>query len=59
MSTMIIFEKSYDGESIVDLGRDVVESLDQDFNPAAAAIPVDQHGFQQGRFRIVVEWQSE
>lgn len=30
---MKIFEKNYDGESIIDIVRDVVEAMDVRFNP--------------------------
>lgn len=53
---MELFKKTYDGESIVDVGRDVFEAFDKDFNPPAAAIPQDDHGFQQGEFVVTIEW---
>lgn len=53
---MELFKKTYDGESIVDVGRDVFEAFDKDFNPPAAAIPQDDHGFQQGKFVVTIEW---
>ena len=53
---MELFKKTYDGESIVDAGRDVFEAFDKDFNPPAAAIPQDDHGFQQGEFVVTIEW---
>lgn len=53
---MIVFEKTYDGESIVDLYRDVSESIDAEFNPLISNIPVDKHGFQQGTFKVLIEW---
>jgi hypothetical protein len=53
---MIIFEKEYDGESIVDLDRDVSECLQEDFNQIMTKIPTDEHGFQLGTFKVTVEW---
>ena len=53
---MELFKKTYDGESIVDVGRDVFEAFDKDFNPPAAAIPQDDHGFQKGEFVVTIEW---
>jgi hypothetical protein len=54
-----IFEKTYDGESVVDVYRDVTEAFDADFNPVMQNIPQDQHGFQTGQFRVTVEWSPE
>jgi hypothetical protein len=51
-----IFRKDYDGESIYDVNRDVCEAFDEDYNPALKDIPKDEHGFQQGTFRVTIEW---
>ena len=52
---MILFDKQYDGESIVDMDRDVNEffsdSLIDDFS-----IPQDDNGIMGGSFRVIVEW---
>lgn len=52
---MILFDKQYDGESIVDMDRDVNEffsdSLIDDFE-----IPQDENGIMQGSFRVTVDW---
>lgn len=53
---MELFKKEYDGENIVDVSRDVSEAFDSDFNPLSAAIPQDDHGFQQGAFIVTIEW---
>ncbi len=53
---MELFKKKYDGESIVDVGRDVFEAFDPAFNPAAAAVTQDEHGLQCGTFVVTVEW---
>lgn len=55
----VLLDKSYDGESIVDVQRDVLESFDARFVPAAAIIPVDEHGFQKGTFKVRIEWSPE
>jgi hypothetical protein len=52
----VIFDKTYDGETIADVQRDLIESFDPRFNPKAKDIPVDEYGFQKGRFKITVEW---
>ena len=55
---MILFDKQYDGESIVDMDRDVNEffsdSLIDDFS-----IPQDENGIMGGSFRVIVEWTPE
>ena len=52
---MIIFDKEYTGESVVDMDRDVNEffsdSLIDDFE-----IPQDDDGVMQGSFRVTVQW---
>ena len=52
---MILFDKEYSGESIVDMDRDVNEffsdSLIDDFD-----IPQDDNGIMQGSFRVTVDW---
>lgn len=56
---MIILEKTYDGESIVDLQRDVLEMFNEEFDPTIATIPKDEYGFHKGSFKVKVEWVSE
>ena len=51
-----IFSKQYDGESIYDVQRDMIEAFDPNFNPKAAGIPQDEYGFQTGTFNITIEW---
>jgi len=52
---MELFKKEYDGESIVDVERDVSEAFNSDYNPSAVLIPRDKHGFQQGIFIVTIE----
>lgn len=54
-----LFVNTYDGESIVDASRDFSEALLAEFNPAVAELPVDQYGFTQGKFKVVIEWCEE
>jgi hypothetical protein len=56
---MKIFEKDYDGESLYDVQRDIIECFDQRFNPSVKDIPQDEYGFQIGTFKITVEWINE
>ena len=53
---IVIFKKEYDGESVVDMERDVFESLNPDFNELAVQIPQDQHGFHEGTFTVTLSW---
>ena len=56
---MIVFEKRYDGESLYDLPRDISEAIDADYNKIVSKIPVDNHGFQKGTFKVAIEWVDE
>jgi hypothetical protein len=56
---MILHQKDYNGESLQDLGRDVEESFNGDFNPPALEIPTDGYGFHKGIFRVTIEWIPE
>lgn len=56
-----LFRKEYDGESIVDMNRDVSECLDSDFNPILKDIP-DMEGtpdFWGGKFVVTVTWKPD
>lgn len=54
-----IFNKIYDGESIVDLSRDIDECLDPCYNEVVQQIPQDEYGFHRGAFRVIIEWQDD
>jgi hypothetical protein len=56
---MMILEKTYDGESIVDLDRDVSEMFDEEFDPRIETIPRDEYNFMKGTFKVTVEWIPE
>jgi len=53
---MLVFDKTYDGESLCDLERDVVESLDSRYNPIVDQIPQDKHGISKGVFKVTITW---
>lgn len=55
----VIFDKEYSGESIVDVYRDICEAVDQRYNPKLDEIPVDEYGFQKGRFVVNILWSEE
>ncbi len=48
---MIVFNKEYSGESIIDLPQDVGEMFDD-----APVIPQDEYGIHTGKFIVTVEW---
>lgn len=49
----LIFKKEYEGfESLSDIGRDVSEAFDKDFNPDVAFLP----GEFQGTVRVIIEY---
>ena len=50
---MIIFENEYDGESIVDMEEHVYDAVNE------ADVPVDEHGFAKGTFKVTIEWSEE
>lgn len=54
-----VFKKEYDGESVVDLDRDISEALVTAFNPVIDLIPVDAYGFQKGTFTVTIVWSEE
>jgi hypothetical protein len=56
---MELFKKEYDGESIVDISRDVLESFDPRFNKKVENIPQDLHGIQAGTFTVTITWQAD
>lgn len=45
-----LLDSHYYGESIIDVGQDVEEAI------ANCSVPVDEHGFQRGSFRVTVTW---
>jgi hypothetical protein len=49
---MILLDKIYDGESIVDSGRDIYEAI----NIYEHEIPVDEYNFPLGEIKITIEW---
>lgn len=53
-----IFTKDYDGESIVDLSRDISECFDSRFNPVVGEIPEMEStpGFWSGKFTVSITW---
>jgi hypothetical protein len=56
MNPVTLLDKAYDGESMVDVGRDVSEAFVEDFTPALKDLPKDEYGFIQGSFRVRIVW---
>ena len=50
---LILVDKKYYTESITDIERDVMESLDDD------RLERDKHGFHKGVFKILFTWEPE
>ncbi len=48
-----LLQKNYDGESIVDVERDVYEALND------SDIPVDEYGFAKGDYTVTITWSEE
>lgn len=55
----VVFKKDYDGESLYDVERDVMESFDENYNPIVKDIPQDQYGIQKGTFTVTITWNPE
>ena len=51
-----LFEKEYDDESLYDLGRDMAEALDPEYNELVTGLPQDEHGFRKGIFTVTITW---
>lgn len=49
---MILFEKIYDGESIVDAERHIYEAINE------SEIIADEYGFPTGEFKVTIEWKE-
>jgi hypothetical protein len=56
MKDIVIFNKSYDGESLYDLDRDVAEALDGNYNEVIDKVPQDKWGLHKGSFIVSIIW---
>lgn len=52
---MIIFDKHYSDESIVDLEGHIADALSDN----VGEIPRDEYGFLRGTFRVTIDWIDE
>ena len=55
MAKKYTFFKEYDGESIVDIERDLSEQWEKDIYEEI----LDEHGIMKGTFRVSIVWCSE
>ena len=51
-----LFNKTYDGDSICDLSRDIHEIFNPEITPAIKSVKSDKNGIHKGSFSVVVKW---
>jgi len=56
---MLILNKDYDGESLADVSRDVMESFNPLFNDKIKGIPKGSYGFIKGTFKVQIIWEDD
>lgn len=55
MDKVILFEKEYDDESLIDLQEHIYYVLEEgDYD-----LPTDKYGFRRGTFKVIIEWTDE
>lgn len=54
-----LLNKTYDGESIIDMPRDIDEMFSGMTPEMVKAIPNDQYGFALGTFTVTVTWEAD
>lgn len=59
MSGIVLLDQIYVGETLADVSQDVEECLDERFAFSSVCIPVDEHGFATGTFRVSVIWEPD
>lgn len=55
----VLLDKNYSAEELCDLSRDIHEAFDERFTPAAAGIPKDEYGFDEGSFKVTITWSPD
>lgn len=50
---MMLFNKTYSDESLIDLQDDIEWELEH------AGLEKDEHGFRPGTFTVIIEWKPE
>lgn len=53
---MEIFNKSYTGDCIDDISRDIYESLNPEFNDNAKHIETDEYNIPTGKFIVTIDY---
>ncbi len=57
---MQLFKKTYDGESLYDLDRDISEAFEEESNQIlkGAYVPLGEDGVSvlRGKFTVTIEW---
>ena len=49
---MILFEKIYTADDIIDVERDIYEVINE------SEVITDEHGFHLGEFKVTIEWRE-
>lgn len=57
--SIVVLQKLYCGEGIIDIEQDVGEALNSVYNPEMKKVPTDEHGIPLGEFKITIEWIPE
>jgi hypothetical protein len=52
---MIVLQKEYWAETLIDLEQDIVEMYD---NRQFEEIPIDEYGFHKGKFTVTITWEA-
>lgn len=53
---ILLFEKTYSDESLIDLPEDVGDAVSVDYSDTYKKLPQDEHGYRKGSFKVTIEW---
>lgn len=53
---MLIYENYYTGETLPDMGPDVIKAVDPDINDIVKSVPLDINGNPTGQFKVEITW---
>lgn len=51
---MIIFNRTFDGESLVDIEEAVWDAVNENYN-----LPRDKHNLLKGTFTVTISWEND